>query len=397
MMNHSFGTPASYRIIEKLEENGHEAVFVGGAVRDFLRGETPTDIDIATSAEPTEVKAIFKNTVDLGIQHGTVLVIVQQEPIEVTTYRTEGDYSDARRPDEVKFVKSLGEDLLRRDFTMNAFAMTRTGELIDLFDGKVDMKKELIRAVGNPVARFEEDALRMVRAVRFSSTLGFSIEAATLAAIRANAARIQHVSIERIKIEMDKMFLGLYPIKACNYFQETGLDVRLPLFPKSLNGLAQVVPFTRSIEGWAYLMITGGFMPSAISRAYKLSNDEQRFLTAVHKAYEARIEGGFSTESYYAFEMAVLQTTEKFYHALFPGQPTISNETLAANKCALPIQSRQDLAVNGKDLIEWSGVKSGPWTGEWIGKIEHAVLHGRCENNPVKIKEWFVDDFKSKK
>ena len=157
-----------------LENAGYEAVFVGGAVRDYLLGKTATDIDIATSAEPEEVKAVFPITVDIGTAHGTVLVLMNGEPIEVTTYRTEGTYTDHRRPDEVRFVKSLQEDLRRRDFTMNALAMTKDGELIDLFGGKADMADRIIRAVGNAADRFNEDALQDVSGLsvlRLSSAL----------------------------------------------------------------------------------------------------------------------------------------------------------------------------------------------------------------------------------
>lgn len=396
-MTKRFGSSASYKVIERLEHAGYEAVFVGGAVRDYILGQQAKDIDIATSAEPAEVKAVFSNTVDVGIAHGTVLVIMDKEPIEVTTFRTEGTYSDSRRPDEVNFVKSLEEDLLRRDFTMNALAMTKTERLIDLFGGRADMEKKLIRAVGMPLERFQEDALRMVRAIRFSSTLDFTIEQSTLDAIQENAERIKHVSVERIKIEMDKLLIGINPVKAFHYLKISGLGIKLPLFPVETKRFEQSIPFVTSIEGWAFLMIAGNFTPSALSRAYKLSNDEQKFITAVHQAYQIRVQQLFSIDEYYRFELAVLKTTEKFYRSGFQDFSTLTDEELAARKKALPIQSIQDLAVNGQDLISWAGVKAGRWTGEWIRKIEYAVLHEQCENNPNKIREWFIHDFKSEK
>lgn len=143
---------------------------VGGAVRDFLLGKTPHDIDVASSASPQQVKSLFKRTVDTGIEHGTVLVLVDGEGIEVTTFRTEGSYSDNRRPDSVEFVQSLDEDLKRRDFTINAMAMTETLEIIDPFGGKDDLHNRLIRAVGDPDARFQEDALRMLRGCVFQDS-----------------------------------------------------------------------------------------------------------------------------------------------------------------------------------------------------------------------------------
>ena len=396
-MTRPFGSAASYKIIAQLENRGYEAVFVGGAVRDYLLGQQAKDIDIATSAEPTEVKAIFANTIDVGIAHGTVLVIVDKEPIEVTTYRTEGTYSDSRRPDAVKFVKSLKEDLLRRDFTMNALAMTGTGELIDLFGGRTDMKNRLIRAVGRPVERFQEDALRMLRAVRFSSTLDFTIEDATLLAMQENVARVEHVSVERIKIEMDKLFTGDNPLQAFHYLKESGLGDYLPLFPKETAGLNQSLPFATSLEGWAFLMIAGEFSAGTLSRSFKLSNDEHRFISAVYNAYHKRLEQPLTVDDIYRFDVSVLKASEKFYRAIFPQSSTYTDEELLLRKKALPIQSIQDLAVSGKDLIEWAGIKAGRWTGEWIGRIEHAVLHELCENNPIKIREWFMHDFKSEK
>ena len=282
-----------------LENAGYEAVFVGGAVRDYLLGKTATDIDIATSAEPEEVKAVFPITVDIGIAHGTVLVLMNGEPIEVTTYRTEGTYTDHRRPDEVRFVKSLQEDLRRRDFTMNALAMTKDGELIDLFGGKADMADRIIRAVGNAADRFNEDALRMFRAVRFTSVLDFDIEEQTFKAIRDNAEQIRYISVERLKVEMDKLFTGDNPVKAFHSIQNTGLNLHLPLFPTDIEKLNRTVPFESAIEGWACFMIAGNFSPSDVARAYKLSNVERTFLSSVKDAYANRMDRQFTIDDYY--------------------------------------------------------------------------------------------------
>lgn len=174
---------AAFTVIEQLEEAGFEAVVVGGAVRDAILNRPAHDVDVATNALPQEVKTVFNRTVDIGIQHGTVLVIVPEGPVEVTTYRTDGEYTDHRRPEEVHFVRSLKEDLQRRDFTMNAIAMRRDGSFVDFYGGQRDIEASVIRAVGEAKVRFAEDALRMLRAVRFSAQLGFSIEAATLQAM----------------------------------------------------------------------------------------------------------------------------------------------------------------------------------------------------------------------
>ena len=392
-----FGSRASYEVIHRLEEAGFEAVFVGGAVRDYFLGKQAQDIDIATSAEPYEVKKVFSNTIDIGITHGTVLVIIDGDPIEVTTFRTEGTYTDHRRPDEVQFVKSLREDLLRRDFTMNALAMTKDGQLIDMFGGKVDMEKKLVRAVGKPAERFREDALRMLRAVRFSSVLDFDIEVNTFKAIHEFADQIRFVSIERLKIEMDKLFIGENPVKAFNYLSTSRLGETLPLFPDKFGGLERTVPFEQSIEGWAFLAVVGDLPSFKVANAYKLSNDERKFITAVQQLFAVRVNKLFSIDEYYSYELPVLKTVEKFFHAINDHLPTITIAEIIANKKSLPIQSVKDLSINGNELVKWAEVKGGHWTGQWIKKIESSVLHGYIENDPITIKDWFINDFKREK
>lgn len=393
-MNPLFGNEASIKVIERLEDNGHEAVFVGGAVRDYLLGRAAKDFDIATSAEPSEVKALFSNTVDIGIAHGTVLVIIGKEPLEVTTFRTDGTYSDHRRPDDVLFVKSLREDLLRRDFTINALAMRANGELVDLFGGQRDINKQMIRAVGNPVDRFQEDALRMLRAVRFSSVLDFTIDEGTYQAIRTRASQIRHVSIERVKIEMDKLFVGSNPAQAFNYLENTGLGDALPLFPDKMEALSNCLPFRSSIEGWAYLMLAGGFKPSDVSSAYKLSTKERKIIASIDELFEKRKNGFFERQDLYQFETIILTTTERFFAAFHDKAKTETVSFIEAKKAALPIQSLQELKIDGADLIEWAGCKGGPWTGKWLKKIEQAVLNSVCENESTKIRDWFIHEFR---
>ncbi len=197
-------------IIEKLNENNFEAFMVGGCVRDIILKKTPKDFDITTSAKPQEIKSIFGKTIDTGIQHGTVTVVLNKKNYEVTTYRIDGEYKDNRRPENVIYTNSLKEDLARRDFTMNAIAYHPNSGFIDYFSGREDIERKLIRAVGDPNQRFNEDALRMIRAIRFSSQLGFEIESATIDAIKNNSDLIQYLSIERIRDEFVKMLLSDY-------------------------------------------------------------------------------------------------------------------------------------------------------------------------------------------
>ena len=181
---------------------------VGGCVRDSLLNKTPADWDVATSAMPPEVKACFPHTADTGIQHGTVSVIVEHEPVEVTTYRVDGTYSDGRHPDTVRFTRSLEEDLARRDFTINAMAYNEETGLQDPCGGRADLRNGVIRCVGAPERRFSEDALRILRALRFASVLGFSIEQSTESSMYDLADRVRMVAVERINVEFSKLILG---------------------------------------------------------------------------------------------------------------------------------------------------------------------------------------------
>ncbi len=192
-------------ILSALQEHGFEAYAVGGCVRDAILGRTPQDWDIATSARPEEVKEIFSHTVDTGIAHGTVMVRLSGRGFEVTTYRIDGVYEDARHPVEVTFTRSLEEDLLRRDFTVNAMAYNPEAGLVDPFDGMPDLADGVIRCVGDPYARFSEDALRILRGVRFSAQLGFSLEEETKEGMRALAPNLQKISAERIQAELVKI------------------------------------------------------------------------------------------------------------------------------------------------------------------------------------------------
>lgn len=199
------------QILHRLEEKGFEAYVVGGCVRDSLLGREPHDWDITTSATPQQVKRIFPRTVDTGLKHGTVTVLLDREPYEVTTYRIDGDYLDGRHPSGVTFTRNLREDLQRRDFTINAMAYSDSRGLQDCFGGLADLEKGLIRAVGDPEKRFGEDALRIMRAVRFAAQLGYAVEEETLRAMKALAPTLSRISAERIAAELEKLLVSPHP------------------------------------------------------------------------------------------------------------------------------------------------------------------------------------------
>lgn len=222
--------PSVNMVIDSLHAKGFEAYAVGGCVRDTILAREPDDWDITTSASPQQVKEIFDRTVDTGLEHGTVTVLAGSGAHEVTTYRIDGEYEDGRHPKEVVFTSSLAEDLRRRDFTINAMAYNDAEGLIDVFDGIADLKKGVIRCVGDPMDRFGEDALRMLRAVRFAAQLGFSIEEKTRGAIISLAPNLSRISTERVQTELVKLLVSAHPEEMRTVY-ETGISkVILPEF-----------------------------------------------------------------------------------------------------------------------------------------------------------------------
>lgn len=216
-------------IISTFYNNNYEAFIVGGCVRDCLLGKIPNDYDITTSATPDIIEKLFIKTIPTGIEHGTVTVVLENENFEVTTYRTEGNYLNNRRPGYVSFVSNIKEDLSRRDFTINALAYNNKEGLIDYFNGISDIKNKIIRAVGDPNKRFQEDALRMLRAIRFSCQLGFKIDDLTYEAIKANYKLIKNISMERIRDELCKILTSDNPCDGLNLLKDTGiLEIILP-------------------------------------------------------------------------------------------------------------------------------------------------------------------------
>ncbi len=217
-------------IIQTLQNAGYEAYIVGGCVRDAILGRIPGDWDITTSAKPEEVKALFRRTIDTGIEHGTVTVMMDKEGYEVTTYRVDGKYEDHRRPTSVTFTASLVEDMKRRDFTINAMAYNETEGVIDHFGGMEDLEKKVIRCVGEPKERFDEDALRILRALRFSAQLDFAIEEKTQEAIRNQAVFLKDISAERIHVELTKLLISAHPKRLLKAYELGVTKIILPEF-----------------------------------------------------------------------------------------------------------------------------------------------------------------------
>jgi tRNA nucleotidyltransferase (CCA-adding enzyme) len=233
--NFNINIPRNVKIIISiLEKNGFEAFAVGGCVRDTILGRMPQDWDITTSALPHQVKELFNKTIDTGIEHGTVTVMMSRVGYEVTTYRIDGEYNDRRHPESVEFTSNLIEDLKRRDFTINAMAYNPTVGLVDAFDGMGDIERKLIKCVGIAEERFGEDALRILRAVRFSAQLGFDIEENTMSAIKKLSGTLKHISAERIRVELEKLIISDNPGKLITAYEVGITKVVLPEFDRMM-------------------------------------------------------------------------------------------------------------------------------------------------------------------
>ena len=222
------------RIIHTLQDAGYEAYIVGGCVRDAVLSKEPDDWDITTSAKPMEVKALFNRTIDTGLQHGTVTVMFGKEGYEVTTYRVDGKYEDHRRPNSVTFTGSLIEDMKRRDFTINAMAYNDDEGIVDNFHGVEDLEAHIIRCVGEPSERFDEDALRILRAIRFSAQLNFEIDESTKAAIENQAKYLRDISAERIQVELTKLLMADNPERLITAYELGVTKIVLPEFDKMM-------------------------------------------------------------------------------------------------------------------------------------------------------------------
>ncbi|MBC1897264.1 CCA tRNA nucleotidyltransferase [Listeria booriae] len=375
-------------VLEKLEQAGFEAYFVGGSVRDVILGRDVADIDIATSAFPEEVKQIFTRTFDTGIEHGTVSVLDAGEIYEITTFRTEGTYADFRRPDEVTFIRSLEKDLERRDFTMNAIAMGLDGRFIDPFGGQEDMKKKQIRAVGKPWERFHEDALRMMRGVRFVSQLQFQLEADTYAAMQQNRALLANIAVERIAVELVKLMKGQAVKEGLKLLAE--LDM-LPFLP----GFQEKALAVEALQNWhledlqeetvIWFVLVLALEPENVTsflRAWKLPN---KLIRDVAKAMEKAEKTVWS--DYELFETGI-ETVWLIDYGHYVRTGKSQWKDLQARFLALPIQSRNDVQASGNDVMAWTNKTGGPWLKELLARLDQAIIEGDIANNPEEIKGW---------
>ncbi|MDZ5711990.1 CCA tRNA nucleotidyltransferase [Jeotgalibacillus haloalkalitolerans] len=385
-------------VLKEIEAHGFEAYFVGGCVRDYYLGRTINDIDIAVSATPEEIKGIFKQTVDIGIEHGTVLVLHKHGQFEVTTFRTEGTYSDNRRPDDVQFVRSLEEDLKRRDFTMNAMALSTSFELTDLFDGRKDLLNREIRTVGCPEERFSEDALRMLRAVRFVSQLDFSIEKNTYDAIKRFASRLSHVAVERMTAEFEKLLHGPAMDRALTYTVDTGIAEWLPeLITDSVVSEVKGKNWRilKAEERMLLLILTGQYQDiKAVLRPWRMSNKTIMNMVLLAGLVGTRKKRLFTKADLYYVGLEPIISAEKTAAVL--ENRHYDEKKIKELYNSMIIKSRTDLVFKGTHLIKWTGRSGGPWVKDCTAAIEKLILDEKLNNHLSDIRDWVETEWLQK-
>ncbi|WP_347549874.1 CCA tRNA nucleotidyltransferase [Pseudalkalibacillus hwajinpoensis] len=375
-------------VLRILTKAGFDAYIVGGAVRDAILGLPVADFDLASSAKPEEVLTLFEKVVPTGIDHGTVTVIYQYQSFEITTFRSEMLYTDHRHPSEVSYVSTIEDDLSRRDFTINSMALSDTGDLIDPYGGQEDLKHRLIRTVGDPGDRFQEDALRMVRALRFQSVLDFTLEYETAEALSTHAQLLKYIAIERLQTEMSKLLGGKAAKKAFIQLFTSGVDKYLPGLSGMKDFLQKNDHLTMLLqteeERWAWLT-RGQSDPVSFLKGWRLSNRLVRKVEhLLHLVSQVQQEGwtkrtlydAYPNEKYCERLLAVIEGRKPNYKQV--------DQMIAS----LEITSSDMLAVTGGDLINWTGVKPGPWVGEALRQIELAVLSEEIKNEKSSIKRW---------
>lgn len=400
-------------IISKLTDNGYEAFAVGGCVRDAVMGRTPHDWDITTSAKPLQVKEIFKRTIDTGIKHGTVTIMRDHIGYEVTTYRIDGEYADGRHPDEVIFTSDLLEDLKRRDFTINAMAYNDTSGIIDAFGGVEDLNNKTIKCVGVARDRFNEDALRILRAIRFSAQLDFDIEQSTYEAIAEIAPNLSKISAERIQTEMTKMITSkcpdrvkyIYKLNLAKYIFGNGTMSRCDdegLYDK-------VSDIMRSLNDDSYLryagLLTFEESPKDVLKFLKMDNKTTKIVSSLvmHKddcidVNEISVRRAIVSigkdifrDYYLPYKKALIENGEatismEEYNQIL----SIYNEVIERKDCL----SIGELAIGGNDIIKL-GIPAGKLLGEVLNEMFEMVLEVPSKNTVEDLEEYVKQKVKS--
>ncbi|HDF3191317.1 TPA: CCA tRNA nucleotidyltransferase [Staphylococcus aureus] len=382
-------------ILEQIQDNGFEAYYVGGSVRDYVMGRNIHDIDITTSATPDEIESIFSHTIPVGKEHGTINVVFNDENYEVTTFRAEEDYVDHRRPSGVTFVRDLYEDLQRRDFTMNAIAMDTAYKLYDYFDGQQDINNRIIRTVGIAEERFQEDALRMIRCLRFQSQLSFDIAMETFEAMRTQMADIKFLSIERIVIELTKLMRGINVEESFNHLKSLKAFNYMPYFEQlDMNQINVTEPIDLEL---LIAIVSVKFDINYSLKPLKLSNRQVKDINQyiqIMNALPSIITKEQLKMFVYDYDTNLIKNVMVAADVLKANdiqghEPLIVNlQTIVETLHRLPMHNRKDMMVNGGVLMAHLNAKSGPWLKDVLRQIEIAIVTGKVSNEETEILKW---------
>ncbi len=382
-------------ILEQIQDNGFEAYYVGGSVRDYVMGRNIHDIDITTSATPDEIESIFSHTIPVGKEHGTINVVFNDENYEATTFRAEEDYVDHRRPSGVTFVRDLYEDLQRRDFTMNAIAMDTAYKLYDYFDGQQDINNRIIRTVGIAEERFQEDALRMIRCLRFQSQLSFDIAMETFEAMRTQMADIKFLSIERIVIELTKLMRGINVEESFNHLKSLKAFNYMPYFEQlDMNQINVTEPIDLEL---LIAIVSVKFDINYSLKPLKLSNRQVKDINQyiqIMNALPSIITKEQLKMFVYDYDTNLIKNVMVAADVLKANdiqghEPLIVNlQTIDETLHRLPMHNRKDMMVNGGVLMAHLNAKSGPWLKDVLRQIEIAIVTGKVSNEETEILKW---------
>jgi len=367
-------------VVLKLEAAGYAAYFVGGYVRDKLLGIESGDIDITTSATPDEVIYLFNNVKETGKKYGSVTILMGEYKYEVTTFRSDGKYLDNRHPKEVVYSKDIIDDLSRRDFTINALIMDAQGKISDYFNSKNDLESKLIRTINDPLKRFKEDSLRMLRAFRFVSKLGFDIEKKTLEAIAELKYLIKNISIERVMVELDKIFRGQYRSKALKYLLDASVD-------KELYGISKGLQFVSEIEDNLYPVevFIICYILDDIEDVWRFSNKNKRLIEQIVDLHEVTKEDVFNKFIVYVNGLEACLLTNKINVVLgYKDQ----EELIRKLEKALPIKDVCDLTFKGQDIMWLTPLRKKSWIGIIVDDLKYNVIMGYLPNDYEVLKKY---------
>lgn len=376
---------AAIKVLDILNNHGHKAFFVGGFVRDYLLHIPTDDIDIATDATPGEVAAVFPLTKPTGVKYGTVTVFVGKYKFEVTTFRKEGGYIDYRHPETIYFSDSLEEDLKRRDFTINAMAMSAQMEVIDPFNGRDDLKKRLIRAVGDPNERFQEDALRILRAFRFVAKLGFSLEEKTSQALVKSIGLLEKIASERIIGELEKIISYPKAHLALKMMHEHQMGDAIKDLKKALELISTRTFYNLSV--WEFYALSFYLMGyTDIPKEWRFSNKERKHIAVLTELVQATIDKPFSRLLVYRYGLDLCLSANRIL--MYLGQPTNQEDAVCDIWNSLPIRSSRELDFGAEDIkTGWPEIDER-LIGSTIDEVVNAVVIGKLQNNKDEILEY---------